>query len=68
MDLGILIFDSRQTSPLLWASEHKNFDLVRLFLNRGADANSPDSAAICKERPTLIKAAEKGNRKEGPIA
>ncbi|KND87238.1 Serine/threonine-protein kinase gad8 [Tolypocladium ophioglossoides CBS 100239] len=52
------------TSPLEWAAEHERPGLVRLFLDKGADANFPNfpSRGIHNGWPALIKALEKGNR------
>jgi serum/glucocorticoid-regulated kinase 2 len=57
MDLNIQIFDRSGQTPLEWATEHENLDLVKLFLDKGANANF----TIGRSRPTLLKAVEKGN-------
>jgi serum/glucocorticoid-regulated kinase 2 len=64
MDLNIQIFGAKRTSPLEWATEQENLDLVRLFLDNGADANFPTFAihGIHQGGPALIKAVEKGNQ------
>ncbi|PNY28157.1 Serine/threonine-protein kinase gad8 [Tolypocladium capitatum] len=63
MDLNIF-FGGGQNCPLEWAAEHENVDLVRLFLDKGADANFPnfDILGIHQGGPALIKAVEKGNQ------
>jgi serum/glucocorticoid-regulated kinase 2 len=57
MDLNIQIFDRSGQTPLEWATEHENLDLVKLFLDKGANANF----TIGRSRPALLKAVEKGN-------
>jgi serum/glucocorticoid-regulated kinase 2 len=57
MDLNIKIFRHGQT-PLEWATEHENLDLVKLFLDKGANANF----TIGIGGPALMKAVEKENQ------
>jgi len=57
MDLNIQIFNSYGQTPLGWATEHENLDLVRLFLDKGANANF----TVGISRPALLKAVEKGD-------
>ncbi|KAH9211031.1 protein kinase, partial [Leptodontidium sp. 2 PMI_412] len=57
MDLSIQLTPSSQT-PLEWATEHENLELVKLFLDNGADAN----LTFGVRGPALIKAVEKGNQ------
>ncbi|KFY25222.1 hypothetical protein V491_01860 [Pseudogymnoascus sp. VKM F-3775] len=47
-------------TPLEWAVEHDNINLVNLFLDKGADANF---TAYETEGPALIKAVRRRNRK-----
>ncbi|KAK8108542.1 kinase-like domain-containing protein [Apiospora sp. TS-2023a] len=50
--------DSTSLTPLEWAVEHDRADLVRLFLDAGADANY----TVYRTRgPALMKAVRKGN-------
>lgn len=44
MDLNAQIFGDKRTSPVEWATEQENLGLVRLFLDKGADANFPNFA------------------------
>jgi len=69
MDLNIQIFGAKRTSPLEWATEHENLGLVRLLLDKGADANFPNFATrgIHEGGPALIKAVEKGNQELAEI-
>jgi serum/glucocorticoid-regulated kinase 2 len=59
MDLNIKLFGDSQT-PLEWATEHENLGLVKLFLDKGADANF--TCVGFTGRPVLITAVEKANQ------
>ncbi|KAF3058365.1 protein kinase-like protein [Daldinia childiae] len=63
MDLNIRI-GAKRVSPLEWTAEEGNLPLVRLFLEKGADANFPNFAVrgMHKGGPALVRAVEKGNR------
>lgn len=62
VDLNVKIFGEDRKSPLCWAVEHGNLYLVRLFLEKGADANFP-TYAIYYSHPhglALISAVKRG--------
>ncbi|KAH7123351.1 protein kinase [Dactylonectria estremocensis] len=64
MDLNVLLFSANRLSPLQWATEHEKVGLVRLFLDKGANASFPTGAVRHKHEggPSLIKAVEKGHQ------
>ncbi|PQE18134.1 Serine threonine- kinase gad8 protein [Rutstroemia sp. NJR-2017a BBW] len=59
MDLDIKLFGDSKT-PLEWATEQENLGLVKLFLDKGADANF--TSGVFTRSPALMKAVEKGNQ------
>ncbi|KAJ8064923.1 hypothetical protein OCU04_007227 [Sclerotinia nivalis] len=62
IDLNIILSsDAKTQTPLEWASEHEDLNLVELFLSKGAEADF--TSATFTRNPALIKAVEKANER-----
>ncbi|RFU72247.1 serine threonine- kinase gad8 [Trichoderma arundinaceum] len=61
VDLNVNIIGADRKSPLLWAVKHENLGLVRLFLDKGADANFFGSDYPIRDAP-LSTAVRIGNQ------
>ncbi|PTB49134.1 hypothetical protein M431DRAFT_317468 [Trichoderma harzianum CBS 226.95] len=59
VNLNVRMDEWRET-PLLWAAQHENLSLVRLFLENGADANYGTSNL--EDQYALIAAVRTGNQ------
>ncbi|EDO01051.1 hypothetical protein SS1G_03525 [Sclerotinia sclerotiorum 1980 UF-70] len=59
--ITIFSSDAKTQTPLEWATEHEDLDLVELFLSKGADVNF--TSATFTRNPALIKAVEKANQR-----
>lgn len=60
MPLNVDIFRGEEKSPLQWAVEQGHLDLVRLFLDYGADANFRSNSM--RNNPALVTAVQLGHR------
>lgn len=62
MDLNVMLFSGSATrTPLEWATEHENLELVELLLSKGADVNF--TSATSTTNSALKQAVKKGNEK-----
>ncbi|KAL7957566.1 kinase-like protein [Trichoderma compactum] len=60
VNLNVRIMDRFGETPLLWATQHENLPLVRLFLENGADANH--GTCDLGDKYALIAAVRTGNQ------
>ncbi|KAM0248021.1 hypothetical protein ACHAQJ_009626 [Trichoderma viride] len=65
VDLNIRVMGRDRETPLLWAVQQENLDLVRLFLESGADANF--ATYDLEDKYALVAAVRTGNQKIAEI-